>query len=83
MILREPSIEEKRRQNRRVSIAASKKQRTVRDILEDILSEYPELSSKSIAIIRRNMSEIIGDEGEMSETDIQNKVRKQIMAYLG
>ena len=82
MALREPSAEEKKRQNQKVSIAVTKKQRTIKEIIEEVFKEYPVLSSKNKKRISDAMMELIGEEGSMDEGEIQERTRKMIAAYI-
>lgn len=82
MVLREPSEKEKKQQNQKVSIATSKKQRSLKDIVEEVILEYPKLSTKKKNLIINNMTEIIEDEREMSETEIQDRTKKLISALI-
>lgn len=82
MALREPSPEEKKRQNQKVSIAVTKKQRTIKEIIEEVFKEYPALSSKNKKRISDAMMELIGEEGSMDEGEIQERTRKMISAYI-
>lgn len=82
MALREPSSDEKKRQNQKVSIAVAKKQRTVKEIIEEVFKDYPSLSSKNKKRITDAMMELIGEEGSMDEGEIQERTRKMIGAYI-
>ncbi len=83
MSLREPPEAEKELQNQKVSIAVTKKQRPLREIIEDVFSSHPQLKEKQKQRIIESMLEIIGDEGAMSETEIKDRTAKMISAYVG
>ncbi|MGW8114020.1 DEAD/DEAH box helicase [Caproicibacterium sp. NSD3] len=82
MTLREPRENEKRQQNQKVSIAVAKKQRPVKDVIEEVFGEYPQLSQKNKQFIIQAMMNIIGDEGIMSEFEIQDRTKKMISAFM-
>ena len=82
MALREPSLAEKKQQNQKVSIAVAKKQRTVKEIIEEVFKEYPSLTAKNKKRVSEAMMEFIGEEGSMDEGEIQERTRKMIAAYI-
>ncbi|MFR8711871.1 MAG: DEAD/DEAH box helicase [Anaerotignum lactatifermentans] len=82
MCLREPPKEEKERQNQKVSIAVTKNQRSLREIIEEVFAKYPELTTKNKRRIIDSMLEIISEEGSMTEVEIQDRTSKMISAYL-
>ena len=80
MILREPSNIEKTMQNQKVSIALARKQRPLRDIIEEVLNEFPHLTQRNKQIVRRAILDLVQGEGDLSEEDIQERTRKIISA---
>lgn len=82
MCLREPPESEKEQQNQKVSIAVTQKQRPLKEIIEEVFVNYPQLNSKNKRRIVDSMLEIIGEEGSMTETEIQDRTHKMISAYL-
>lgn len=82
MCLREPPATEKEQQNQKVSIAVAKKQRPIKEIIEEVLNEFPELAPKNKRRILASMLEYIGDEGAMTESDIQNRTRRMVSAFI-
>lgn len=82
MCLREPPEEEKKMQNQKVSIAVTKNRRPLREVIEEVIAKYPELTSKNRQRIVNSMLEIIGEEGSMTEIEIQDRTNKMISAYL-
>ena len=81
MILREPPEEEKMQQNQKVSIAVSK-QRSIKDIIEEVFVEYPKLSLKSKQDITQTMIRFVESEDSMTEDDIQTRTRIMISAFV-
>ena len=82
MRLREPSETEKYLQNQKVNIAVAQKQRPIKDVIEEVFSDFPKLSQKNKRIIMESMMEIIGDEGVMTECEIQERTKKMISAFI-
>lgn len=82
MCLHEPPEEEKKMQNQKVSIAVTKNQRPLREVIEEVFVKYPELTTKSKRRIVDAMLELIGEEGSMTEVEIQDRTSKMISAYL-
>ncbi len=82
MCLREPPEDEKQQQNQKVSIAVAKNQRPIKEIIEDVFIGFPQLTAKNKRRILDSMLEIIGEEGAMTEVEIQNRTQKMISAYL-
>lgn len=82
MCLREPPEAEKEQQNQKVSIAVTKNQRPLKEVIEEVFVKYPELNAKSKRRIVDSMLEIIGEEGSMTEVEIQDRTNKMISAYL-
>ena len=82
MELREPEELEKKLQNQKVSIAVAKKQRPIKEIIEDVFVEYPNLTQKIKSRVKESMLEFIGEEGTMTEIEIQDRTRKMISAYI-
>lgn len=80
MFLREPSDEEKAQQNQKVSIAINAKQRTIREIVEDVLKEYPDLSTQARKHILDAMISFVGEGGKIADSDLQERTRKMISA---
>lgn len=81
MLLREPPEDEKKQQNQKVSIAVSK-QRSIKDLIEEVFLEYPQLSVKSRKAITKTMIEFVGAEDSMTEEEIQERTRKMIPAFI-
>ena len=81
MLLREPPEDEKKQQNQKVSIAVSK-QRSIKDLIEEVFLEYPQLSIKSRKAITKTMIEFVGAEDSMTEEEIQERTRKMIPAFI-
>ena len=81
MSLREPPEDEKKQQNQKVSIAVSK-QRSIKDLIEEVISAYPQLTAKSKKNIVNAMLELIGDDGSMTDYEIQDRTRKMIVAFI-
>ena len=81
MLLREPPEDEKKQQNQKVSIAVSK-QRTIKDLIEEVFLEYPQLPVKSRKAITKTMIEFVGAEDSMTEEEIQERTRKMIPAFI-
>ncbi len=81
MFLREPPEDEKKQQNQRVSIAVSK-QRSIKDLIEEVFVEYPQLSFKSKKAIINAMIDFIGTGDSMTEEEIQERTRKMIPAFI-
>lgn len=81
MLLREPPENEKKQQNQKVSIAVSK-QRSIKDLIEEVFLEYPQLSVKSRKTITKTMIEFVGAEDSMTEEEIQERTRKMIPAFI-
>lgn len=81
MSLREPPEDEKKQQNQKVSIAVSK-QRSIKDLIEEVISAYPQLTTKSKKNIVNAMLELIGDDGSMTDYEIQDRTRKMIVAFI-
>ena len=69
-------------QNQKVSIAVTKNQRPLREVIEEVFVKYPELTTKSKRRIVDAMLELIGEEGSMTEVEIQDRTSKMISAYL-
>lgn len=82
MILREPPEAEKSQQNQKVSIAVAQEQRPLKEVIEETFVAHPELSTKNKQRIVDSMLEIIGEEGSMTEAEIQDRTNKMISAYL-
>lgn len=82
MILREPPEAEKSQQNQKVSIAVAQEQRPLKEVIEETFVAHPELSAKNKQRIVDSMLEIIGEEGSMTEAEIQDRTNKMISAYL-
>lgn len=82
MCLREPSESEKKQQNQKVSIAVTKNQRPLKEIIEEVFTTVPQLTVKHKRRIIDSMLEFIGDEGLMTEVEIQDRTKKMISAYL-
>ena len=83
MFLREPSKEEKDQQNQKISIAVTQKQRPIKDIIEEVFTEYPSLSSKNKANIRNSVMTMVEENNHMSEKEIQSRIRKLIIVLNG
>ena len=83
MCLREPSKEEKDQQNQKISIAVTQKQRPIKEIIEEVLTEYPSLSSKNKANIRNSVMTMVEENNHMSEKEIQSRIRKLIIVLNG
>ena len=83
MFLREPSKEEKDQQNQKISIAVTQKQRPIKDIIEEVFTEYPSLSSKNKANIRNSVMTMVEENNHMSEKEIQSSIRKLIIVLNG
>ena len=81
MLLREPPEDEKKQQNQKVSIAVSK-QRSIKDLIEEVFLEYPQLPVKSRKAITKTMIEFVGAEDSMTEEEIQERTRKMIPAFI-
>lgn len=81
MLLREPPEDEKKQQNQKVSIAVSK-QRSIKDLIEEVFLEYPQLSVKSRKAVTKTMIEFVGAEDSMTEEEIQERTRKMIPAFI-
>lgn len=82
MCLKEPPEKEKEMQNQKVSIVVTKYQRPLREVIEEVFVKYPELTTKNKRRIVDSMLEIIGEEGSMTEVEIQDRTNKMISAYL-
>lgn len=82
MRLREPPEDEKKQQNQKVSIAVAKKQRPIKEIIEEILNEFPQLAAKNRRRILASMLDYIGEEGAMTEVEIQERTRKMVLAFI-
>lgn len=82
MRLREPPEDEKKQQNQKVSIAVAKKQRPIKEIIEEILNEFPQLTAKNRRRILASMLDYIGEEGAMTEVEIQERTRKMVLAFI-
>lgn len=80
MVLREPSNSEKTMQNQKVSIALARKQRPLKDIIEEVINEFPQLSQRKRLIVRRTILDLVQGEGDLSEEEIQERTRKIISA---
>ncbi len=81
MQLREPPQSEKEQQNQKVSIAVTK-QRSAKDVVEGVINKFPQLSAKNRKRILVAMMELIGDEGVMTEYEIQDRTQKMISAFI-
>lgn len=81
MLLREPPEEEKKQQNQKVSIAVTK-QKTIKELIEEVFLEYSQLSSKNKKTITTTIIEIVGSEDSMTEEEIQERTRKMISAFI-
>ena len=82
MCLHEPPEEEKEMQNQKVSIAVTKNQRPLREVIEEVFVKYPKLTAKNKRRIVDAMLELVGEEGSMTEVEIQDRTKKMISAYL-
>lgn len=82
MKLREPPEAEKKQQNQKVSIAVAKTQRPLKEIIEEVFGEFPQLTMKTKRRISEAMVEFIGEEGAMTEIEIQGRTRKMIQAFI-
>lgn len=82
MSLREPPDDEKQQQNQKVSIAVAKKQRPIKEIIEEIIAEHPQLTTQHKKWVMENMMNFISEEGLMTEYEIQERTRKMISAYI-
>ena len=82
MCLREPSEEEKAQQNEKVSIEVTKKQRPLKEVIEEVCDEYPELKTVNKKQIADAMIAIINEKGQMVEDEIKARTRKMISAFL-
>ena len=80
--LREPPEEEKRLQNQKIRIAVAKKQRPLREVIEEVFSEFPKLNPKTKNRVYESMVGFINDEGMTTEKEIQERTRKFISAYI-
>jgi len=83
MVLREPSSEEKAAQNRKIRIALSKNQMSLKDIIESVITEYPELTSRNKSQVRKFMTEIAQNEDIISEEEIIERTRKLVLVVIG
>lgn len=82
MKLREPPEAEKRQQNQKVSIAVATTQRPLKEIVEEVFGEFPKLTTKTKRRVSEAMIEFIGEEGVMTELEIQDRTRKMISAFV-
>lgn len=82
MKLREPPEDEKKRQNQKVSIAVAKTQRPLKEIVEEVFGEFPQLTAKTKRRISEAMVEFVGEEGAMTEIEIQDRTRKMSQAFI-
>mgnify|MGYP001065584679 CR=1 FL=1 len=80
--LREPPEEEKRLQNQKIRIAVAKEQRPLREVIEEVFSEFPKLNPKTKSRVYESMVGFINDEGMLAEKEIQERTRKLISAYI-
>lgn len=80
--LREPPEEEKRLQNQKIRIAVAKEQRPLREVIEEVFSEFPKLTPKTKNRVYDSMMGFIKDEGMLTEKEIQERTRKFISAYI-
>lgn len=69
-------------QNQKVSIAVTKNQRPLREVIEEVFVKYPKLTAKNKRRIVDAMLELVGEEGSMTEVEIQDRTKKMISAYL-
>lgn len=81
MLLREPPEDEKKQQNQKVSIAVSK-QRSIKDLIEEVFLDYPQLSVKGKKAITKTMTDFVEAEDSMTEEEIQERTRKMISAFI-
>lgn len=82
MVLREPSVEEKRLQNQKVSFAITQKQRPAKEIIEEVLKGNPGLSVKNQTRVMQAMLQYIREEGTLEEDEIKERTQKLIKVYL-
>ena len=82
MCLREPSEEEKARQNEKVSIEVTKKQRPIKEVIEEVLDAYPGLKGVNKQQILDAMTAMISEKGQMKEDEIKARTDKMVSAYL-
>ena len=69
-------------QNQKVSIAVTKNQRPLREVIEEVFVRYPGLTAKNKRRIVDAMLELIGEVGSMTEVVMQDRTNKMISAYL-
>ena len=81
MLLREPPEDEKKQQNLKVSIAVAK-QRTLKELIEEVFFDFPQLSSKNKKAITATMIDLVGSEDSMTEEEVQARTRKMISAFI-
>ncbi len=82
MALREPPEDEKKQQNQKISIAAVQNKLSIKDIVDDVFKEYPDLATKHKQRISESMVDLINDEGGMTEAEIKERTKKMISAYM-
>ncbi len=81
MTLREPPADEKKQQNQKVSIAVSK-QRSIKEIIEEVMSAYPQLTEKKKKRIVKTILELVEDEENMTDYEIQYRTNKMVAAFI-
>lgn len=80
MILREPSQEEKDAQNQKVIIESQAKRKTMLEIINEVIIEYPKLTNKHKDTIRKTIPEVVEDN---SEDEIRSKTLGMINLIIG